>query len=72
MRTDSRRQWLPLTAGDRTDAVTCCAVIGPYENLSVPGRTCPVSQERHHPLLNPHVPTLRQPIRLNMSGDCIS
>lgn len=51
---------MPVTAGDGTDAITCCAVIGPYEDLSVPRRTCPVSKERHHPLLNPHAPTLLQ------------
>lgn len=32
-RADSRRQRMPVTAGDGTDSVTCCAVIGPYEDL---------------------------------------
>lgn len=63
-RADSRRQRMPVTAGDGTDSVTCCAVIGPYEDLSIPRRTCPVSKERRHPLLNP--------ISLNVSGDCIN
>lgn len=49
-------QWWKA-AGDRTEDIACWAVIGPYEDLSISGRTSPVLQETHYSLLNPYVPT---------------